>query len=141
MSRFIHPCSLDAPDPPIQEMTADFPAISNTSPTPPTSHSRPTLLILRHIQLGSWLPTSSRIARDLGSDLDIIHPAFIKPVRKFNLMTFFRPRPSALSSGSSKMACGFSRAHAVMSVTSNESTTRLSSGTYLPRLLLCLLII
>jgi len=37
------------------------------------------------------------------------------------------------------MACGFSRAHAVISVTLSESTTRISLGTYLARLLLCLL--
>jgi len=85
--RFIHPYSLGAPDPPIHGMSADFPAISNTSSTPPTTYSRPTLLILRHIQLGSCLPTSSRIPRDLGSDLDIIHPASIKPVCNSNMIT------------------------------------------------------
>ena len=48
---FIHPYSLGAPDPPIQEMSADLTAVSNTSSIPPTTHSRPTLVILRHIQL------------------------------------------------------------------------------------------
>jgi len=61
-------------------MSADFPAISNTSSTLPTTLSLPTVLTLRHIQLGSWLPVSSRIPRDLGSNLDTIHPASIKPV-------------------------------------------------------------
>ena len=78
--RFNHPYSFDAPGSPIQELSADFPAISNTSSTPPITHSLPTVLALRQLQLGSWLPTSSRIPRDLGSNLDTIHQASIKPV-------------------------------------------------------------